>query len=80
VTTDLGLDDSDHGTGTVDYQLYADGRLIYDSGVVTNKTPTQHVAVDLTGAHVLGIVVGDAGDGITYDNADIAAPQLTCAG
>jgi Alpha-galactosidase len=80
VTTDLGLDDSDHGTGTVDYQLYADGRLIYDSGVVTNNTPTQHVTADLTGAHVLGIVVGDAGDGITYDNADIAAPQLTCAG
>ena len=25
------------------------------------------------------LVVGDAGDGINYDNADIAAPQLTCA-
>jgi alpha-galactosidase len=79
-TADLGLDDSDAGTGTVDYRISADGRQVYDSGVVTNTTPTKHASVDVTGAQVLRIDVGDAGDGITYDNADIAIPQLTCAG
>lgn len=77
-TADLGLDGSDHGTGTVDYRIEADGQQIYDSGVVTNSTPTQHVALDLSGAHVLRIDVGDGGDGVNYDNADIAIPQLTC--
>lgn len=78
-TADLGLDDSDRGTGTVTYRVYADGQPIYDSGVVTNGTPTQHVDVPVTGANVLRIDVGDAGDGISFDNADIAVPRLTCA-
>jgi alpha-galactosidase len=79
LTADLGLDDSVKGTGTVDYTISADGQRVYDSGIVTNGTPTQHVSVDMTGAHVLRIDVGDGGDGISYDNADIAIPQLTCA-
>jgi alpha-galactosidase len=79
LTADLGLDDSVKGTGTVDYTISADGTRLYDSGTVTNTTPTLHASVDVTGAHVLRIDVGDAGDGITYDNADIAVPRLTCA-
>ena len=79
-TADLGLDDSTRGTGTVDYTISTDGQQIYDSGVVTNSTPTQHANVDVSGAQVLRIDVGDAGNGIAYDNADIAIPQLTCNG
>jgi alpha-galactosidase len=78
-TADLGLDGSVKGTGTVDYTISADGQRVYDSGTVTNGTPTQHVSVEVSGAHVLRIDVGDGGDGISYDNADIAVPQLTCA-
>jgi alpha-galactosidase len=79
LTADLGLDDSVKGQGSVTYRISADGQAIYDSGVVTNSTPTAHVDVPLTGAQVLRIDVGDAGNGVTYDNADIAQPQLTCA-
>jgi alpha-galactosidase len=79
LTADLGLDDSVKGQGSVTYRISADGQSIYDSGVVTNSTPTAHVDVPLTGAQVLRIDVGDAGNGVTYDNADIAQPQLTCA-
>jgi alpha-galactosidase len=77
-TADVGIDASDRGTGSVVYRFYADGQLLYDSGVVTNSTPTLHVNADVTGAHILQLDVGDAGNGINYDNADIAAPQLTC--
>jgi alpha-galactosidase len=77
-TADLGLDDSTKGTGTVDYTISTDGQKVYDSGVVTNTTPTQHADVNVSGTQVLRIDVGDAGNGITYDNADIAIPQLTC--
>lgn len=79
-TADLGLDDSDRGTGTVVYQVFTDGTKVYDSGVVTNSTPTIHVDQNVSGANILQVVVTDAGDGVTYDNADFAAPQLTCAG
>jgi alpha-galactosidase len=79
LTADLGLDDSVKGQGSVTYSISADGKSIYDSGLVTNSTPTAHVDVPLTGAQVLRIDVGDGGNGISYDNADIAQPQLTCA-
>jgi alpha-galactosidase len=79
-TTDLGIDDSDRGTGAVDYQFYADGNKVYDSGVVTNSTPTVHASVNVSGAQVLELYVGEGNGTITYGNADFGSPQLTCAG
>jgi alpha-galactosidase len=79
-TADLGLDDSTKGQGSVTYRISTDGRQVFDSGVVHNSTPTVHADVDVSGAQVVQIDVGDAGDGVTYDNADIAAPVLTCNG
>lgn len=79
LTADFGLDDSVKGQGSVTYRVSADGMSVFDSGLVTNSTPTVHADVPLTGAQVVRIDVGDGGNGITYDNADIAAPKLTCA-
>jgi alpha-galactosidase len=79
-TADLGLDDSTKGLGSVTYRISTDGQQVFDSGLVQNSTPTVHADVDLTGAQVVQLDVGDGGNGVTYDNADIAAPQLTCAG
>jgi alpha-galactosidase len=78
-TADLGLDGSDAGQGSVDYKIYADGTQVFDSGVVTNSTPTVHASADVAGAHILEIVVAEGNGTPTYGNADIAAPQLTCA-
>jgi alpha-galactosidase len=77
-TTDLGLDDADKGTGAVDYQFYADGKQVYDSGVVTNSTPTVHASVNVSGAKVLELHVGEGNGTINYGNADFGDPQLTC--
>lgn len=76
---DLGLDGSDKGTGAVDYKFYADGTQVYDSGVVTNSTPTVHASVNVSGAHVLELYVGEGNGTINYGNADFGNPQLTCA-
>lgn len=80
LTADLGLDDSVQGKGAVDYQFYADGQKVYDSGVVTNTTPTVHADVDLSGAHVLELYVAEGNGTNQYGNADFGSPQLTCAG
>jgi alpha-galactosidase len=77
-TSDLGLDDSVKGQGAVDYQFYADGTKVYDSGVVTNSTPTVHATVDVTGAHILELYVGEGNGTINFGNADFGNPQLTC--
>jgi alpha-galactosidase len=78
-TTDLGLDDSDKGTGAVVYQFYADGNQVYDSGVVTNSTPTIHASVNVSGAKILELYVGEGNGTINYGNADFGNPQLSCA-
>jgi alpha-galactosidase len=78
-TASLGLDDSDKGTGAVDYQFYADGTKVYDSGVVTNSTPTVQATVNVTGAQVLELYVGEGNGTINYGNADFGSPQLTCS-
>ena len=78
--SDLGLDDSDKSQGAVDYQFYADGKQIYDSGVVTNSTPTVHADVNVSGAQILELHVAEGNGTINYGNADFGNPHLTCAG
>lgn len=77
-TASLGLDDSDKGTGAVDYQFSTDGTQVYDSGVVTNSTPTVQATVNVTGAQVLELHVAEGNGTINYGNADFGSPQLTC--
>ena len=79
-TSDLGLDDSVRGQGAVDYQLYADGTKVYDSGVVTNSTATVHADVNVSGAHILELHVAEGNGTINFGNADFGNPQLTCNG
>jgi hypothetical protein len=59
----------------VDYQFYADGNLVYDSGVVTNSTPTVH---NVSGAKVLELHVAEGNGTNSYGNADFGTPTLTC--
>ncbi|MEV6375746.1 NPCBM/NEW2 domain-containing protein [Micromonospora musae] len=77
----VGIDDAvnnvgpDGGTST--FQVVGDGKVLYDSGVVTRDAVHQ-VDVNLTGVRVLDLVVGDAGDGGYNDRADWAGLTVTC--
>jgi hypothetical protein len=64
----------------VDYEFYADGAKVYDSGVVTNSTPTIRASANVSGAKILELYVGEGNGTISYGNADFGSPQLTCAG
>ncbi|MHB1594888.1 MAG: NPCBM/NEW2 domain-containing protein [Streptosporangiaceae bacterium] len=79
-TADLGIDDSVRGQGAVDYQFYADGQKIYDSGVVSNSTPTVHADVNVSGVQILDLHVAEGNGTIQFGNADFGNPQLTCTG
>ena len=70
----IGVDDEvlACGVSSVDFQVYADGTLIYDSGVMFNSTPPQAVDLDVTGVSRLVLGVNDADDTITCDHADWA--------
>jgi alpha-galactosidase len=78
-SSDVGLDDETGTNGSVDFQVWADGSKVADSGVVRGTDVAKHVAANLSGAKFVRLVVTDAGDGNSYDHADWAAAQVTCS-
>src|SRR5204862_7529049 len=47
--SDVGVDDHQLYDGSVDFQVFADNTLIFDSGVMTPDSATKHVNVAVTG-------------------------------
>jgi hypothetical protein len=76
----VGIDDETNPAGEVDFQVLGDGKLLYDSGVVTGSSPVAHLAVSVAGVQTLTLQAspGIPGD-IDYDHADWADPVLTLA-
>jgi hypothetical protein len=74
----VGIDQEEDGKGfgEVDFQVYGDGVLLFDSGVLTNDQ-TANVAVSVAGVKTLTLVAtnGIAND-IDYDHADWAGAEL----
>ena len=85
MTAKVGIDDEvPAGSGSVDFQVWADGSLLYDSGFMTSGNPRQSVNVNLTGRQTLGLVVTNgiymAPSWTTYDDhADWANATIVCS-
>ena len=73
--SDLGIDD-EVASGSVVFQIWADGAKIYDSGIVTRSSAIKNVSVSVKGKSELKLVVTGAGDGNTSDHADWAGAYL----
>ncbi|WP_329190516.1 NPCBM/NEW2 domain-containing protein [Actinacidiphila glaucinigra] len=81
LTATVGIDDAVRNVGpeggTSTFQVIGDGKVLFDSGVLT-RDDTRQADVDLTGVRVLDLVVGDAGDGGYNDRANWAGLDATC--
>ncbi|MFJ8723430.1 NPCBM/NEW2 domain-containing protein [Streptomyces sp. NPDC093269] len=81
LTTTVGIDDAVRNVGpeggTSTFQVIGDGKVLFDSGVLT-RDDVRQADIDLTGVRVLDLVVGDAGDGGYNDRADWAGLNATC--
>lgn len=82
----VGIDDETSGKGTVEFQVVGDGQRLWESGILTGKSPAVEVLVSLQGVQRLELVVTLAGDGFGYDHADWCdarfeqpGPQLAAA-
>jgi len=75
---DVGLDDEVGDKGSVVFQVFADGVKLFDSGVMTGASATQHIDVGIGNKSDLRFVVTDAGDNDYYDHADWAGASLSC--
>ena len=76
-TADVGVDDEKDGNGSVGFEVYLDGKKVFDSGVVHGHASARHVDVPLAGHDTLRLVVNDGGDGINCDHADWGDARLT---
>lgn len=80
---DIGIDDETGNNGSVVFQVYGDGALLYQSDTRTGgggAGQRLRIDVDVTGVSELRLVVGSAGNGNGSDHADWANALLLPAG
>ncbi len=76
----VGVDDHTTGPGTIQFRLIADGKTVFDSGVMRTNTPPKAVDVDLQEAKILLMEVDNGGDNVAFDHADWADARFVVSG
>jgi hypothetical protein len=76
-SSEIGIDDESGGQGAVDFEVLADGKLIYNSGMVLGGQAATPISLNVSGVKTLDLVVVNAQDGIDYDNADWVDAQVS---
>ena len=77
----VGVDDEVSGkAGSVRFKIYADGKRLYDSGVIKAGEKPRKVEVDLAGCKIIKLVVDAAGDSTNSDHANWAQAAFIVAG
>lgn len=71
-----GIDGETGSRGSATFEVYADDRLVFKSGVLRGGGAPLPVDVDLSGAQQMRLVTGDGGDGKDYDHTDWADARL----
>jgi alpha-galactosidase len=75
---DVGIDDDQDGQGSVQFEVWADGERLFQSGRVTGTSPTQPVDIDIRDRRELRLFVGEGGDGYVLDHAVWAGAFVEC--
>ncbi len=78
-TASVGVDDEVGGSGTVTFSVQADGKSLVTTPTIHGNQAATPIDVDVSGAQVLDLVVGDGGDGNGHDHGDWALPTLVCS-
>ncbi|MDQ0766550.1 beta-galactosidase GanA [Streptomyces canus] len=78
LTAEVGVDDETGGAGTVTFSVIADGRTLLTTPTIRGRQTAVPIDVDVSGAQVVDLKVGDGGDGNGNDHGDWAVPTLTC--
>lgn len=76
----LGVDDEVGQLGSVVFEVWGDGRRLYQSRLMTGSSRTRSVKLSVSGVVELSLVVLEGGDGNNYDHADWANARLLCSG
>ncbi len=74
----VGVDDEVGSQGRVQFQVWADSDLLFQSAALTGDSASISIAVTLAGQNQLRLVVTDGGDGPAFDHADWAGARFLC--
>jgi uncharacterized protein (DUF1800 family)/fibronectin type 3 domain-containing protein len=72
----IGVDDEVGDKGSVVFEVWLDGVKKYQSPVMTGAMPPLAIEIPVENVQLMRLVVTDAGDGATNDNADWAYARL----
>jgi hypothetical protein len=75
----VGLDDTASADASVTFQVWADGKKLFDSGRVTHDTRPRKVSLNVLGVQRLRLVTTDQSGRGQEDHADWAAARLVRA-
>jgi alpha-galactosidase len=75
---DIGIDDDQQGQGSVNFEVWADGERLFQSGRLTGTSPTRTLDLDISGRRELRLFVGNGGDSTGLDHAVWAGATLEC--
>ncbi len=72
----VGVDDEVGQQGRVNFRVYGDGKLLWESGVLRGGDAAKAASVDLRGVKTLVLNVGAGGDDINFAHADWADAKI----
>jgi alpha-galactosidase len=90
-TADIGVDDTGNPAGAVNFEVWGDGRKLYDSGMMQPGDEARRISVNVGQVAMLRLIVNGqtggtlddlihrSGGQSAFDTADWASPQLHCA-
>lgn len=76
----VGVDDAANGPATLAFKVLADGRTLWQSGVMKPADQPKSLDLDVRGVKTLLLLVEDAGDGNSFDHADWAEARFVVSG
>jgi len=76
----VGVDDETEGRGSVAFQIYGDGKLLFDSGVMMGGQPAKRIDISLQGVEQAILLTRADGGGINYDHANWAEAEFHMIG
>jgi alpha-galactosidase len=77
LSAEIGIDDLTGDSGSVVFQVWADGAKLFDSGVMYGSTPPRHISVDVSGRSELRLLVAEVED-FGLDHGNWADARLLC--
>ena len=72
----VGVDDESESRGSIEFVVVVDGHEVHRTPVLRGDDPPETLAIDLSGARELMLIVEDGQDDINHDHADWAGALL----